>query len=65
MTKQKTKKALTKRLRITGTGKVKHARGGKRHLNCGKGGNKLRHLSRPGYAPKKLAVKYILAMGGL
>lgn len=64
MSKQKTKKALTKRLRITGTGKVKHARGGKRHLNCGKGGDKLRKLSRPGYVPEKLAVKYIIAMNG-
>jgi large subunit ribosomal protein L35 len=65
MSKQKTRKALTKRVRITGTGKVKHARAGKRHLNCGQGGNKLRHLSQPGVITGPRAAKYILAMGGM
>jgi large subunit ribosomal protein L35 len=46
MPKQKTKKILTKRLRITKKGKVLRRQGFKRHLNVKKSAKKKRGLKR-------------------
>lgn len=46
MPKQKTKKILTKRFRITKTGKVLRRKGFKRHLNTSKSAKRKRRLSR-------------------
>jgi large subunit ribosomal protein L35 len=42
--KPKTHKGLSKRVRITKTGKVKRGQPGRRHLMATKSGNKRRHL---------------------
>ncbi|MBN1443621.1 MAG: 50S ribosomal protein L35 [Planctomycetes bacterium] len=46
MPKLKTHKGTKKRFRLTGRGKVKRWRAGKRHLLSGKSGKRLRHLRR-------------------
>lgn len=46
MPKQKTKKILTKRLKITKNGKVLRRQGFKRHLNAKKSAKKKRALGR-------------------
>lgn len=56
-TKMKTKKILTKRLRITKNGKILRMQGFKRHLNAKKSSSRKRALSRsktmnPIYAKK-------------
>lgn len=43
--KQKTKKILTRRFKITKTGKVLRGQSGKRHLNTGKSRKRKRRLS--------------------
>ena len=40
----KTRKAVAKRFKITGTGKVMRSRSGKRHLLAGKSPKRRRHL---------------------
>ncbi len=45
-TKQKTKRFVTNRIRITSTGKVLRRKAFKRHLNAGKSKNRLNRLSR-------------------
>lgn len=47
--KAKTKKAAAKRFRVTGTGKVKFKRAGKRHLLSNKSSKGKRQLRGPGY----------------
>lgn len=42
MPKQKTKKAATRRIKVTGTGKVMAFKSGKRHQNTGKSGSEIR-----------------------
>jgi large subunit ribosomal protein L35 len=44
MPKQKTRKAIAKRVKITGTGKVRHYRAGKRHLQVHKSSKRKRSL---------------------
>ena len=44
MSKMKSHKAVLKRVRITASGKVKHSRAGKSHLNSGLTGDKNRRL---------------------
>ncbi len=46
MSKQKTKKILTKRLKITKKGKVLRRQGFRRHLNVKKSAKKKRNLKR-------------------
>jgi len=46
MPKMKTKRAAAKRLRLTGTGKVRRGRAGKQHLMRGKSANRLRNLRK-------------------
>lgn len=45
MPKVKTHSGAKKRLSKTATGKIKRGKSGKRHLNIGKGGSRLRRLS--------------------
>lgn len=47
MPKMKTKKAVTSRLRVTATGKLKRNRPGKRHLLTGKSSKSKRQKCRP------------------
>lgn len=49
MPKNKNHKGLLKRIRITGTGKVRHRRAGHKHLRSGKGGQALRQARRDPY----------------
>lgn len=48
MPKMKTKKAVTSRFRLTGTGKLKFSRPGKRHILTKKTSKRKRQLNRPG-----------------
>ncbi|MCM8825319.1 MAG: 50S ribosomal protein L35 [Candidatus Omnitrophica bacterium] len=47
MPKLKTRKAVAKRFKITGTGKVKHYRGGKSHILTKKAAKRKRRLKKP------------------
>jgi large subunit ribosomal protein L35 len=47
MPKMKTKRAAAKRLRATGTGKLKRSRGWKRHKLEAKGPKRKRRLGKP------------------
>lgn len=57
MPKQKTKKSLTRRLKITKTGKVLRRSAFKRHLNVKKSSKRKRRLRRGGEITGKRAVK--------
>ena len=46
MPKNKIHKGLTKRIRISKTGKVKHRSANRKHLRSGKGGKRLRRLRK-------------------
>jgi large subunit ribosomal protein L35 len=48
MPKNKTHKGLLKRVRVTKTGKVRHAKAGFKHLRSHKSGKRLRRLRRGG-----------------
>jgi large subunit ribosomal protein L35 len=61
--KQKTNKSVAKRMKATGTGKLKHAACGKRHLNAHMTGKKIRQLRRKGLVPGGVVKKYLLAIG--
>ena len=61
--KNKTVKALKKRFRVTGTGKLKRNKSGKRHLNSHMTGKRKRQLRGPTLVPDAIAVKYLVAMG--
>ena len=55
MPKMKSKKAATKRFRITGTGKVRFQRAGMRHNLENMSGKEQRHLSKEAeLAPEKV-----------
>ncbi|MBA3958638.1 MAG: 50S ribosomal protein L35 [Parachlamydiaceae bacterium] len=47
MPKMKTKKAVASRFRVTGTGKLKRSRPGKRHILTKKTSKRKRQLSQP------------------
>lgn len=63
MPKQKTKKILTKRLRITKKGKVLRRQGFRRHLNVKKSSKKKRALGRVVPMKKQYAKKVKKALG--
>jgi large subunit ribosomal protein L35 len=46
MPKMKTNRAAAKRLRVTGSGKIRRSRSGKRHLMRGKAARRLRNLRK-------------------
>ena len=52
MPKLKTHKGLAKRIRITGTGKVKTSKRGRRHRNSHLSGDAMRSLNKKRVAPK-------------
>jgi large subunit ribosomal protein L35 len=64
MPKMKTHKGSRKRFRVTGTGKLKRNRAGKKHLLSHKTGKRKRQLRHPLVETGKLPNKYIAAMGG-
>ena len=55
MPKLKTHKGLAKRVRITGTGKVKFTKRGRRHRNSHMSGNAIRGLNSPGVLSRSAA----------
>jgi large subunit ribosomal protein L35 len=64
MPKQKTKKGLVKRVRVTKTGKVKISRAGKGHLLSKKSSKRRRHLRKKLIASKHDAKKILEMLGG-
>ncbi len=52
MPKLKTKKGIRKRFRITKSGKIKHGKAGKGHLNSSKQEERKRKLKRPALVDK-------------
>ena len=65
MPKQKTNKSVTKRMKITASGKVKHRRANRRHLLTNRTSKVKRHSRGTVVETGRVAKKYILAMGGL
>jgi large subunit ribosomal protein L35 len=61
--KMKTKKAVVARFRVTGTGKLKRARPGKRHILTKKTSKRKRQLKRPGYISEAQLKMYKRVMG--
>ncbi len=57
MAKMKTKSSAKKRFRVTGGGKIKRGRAGKRHLMRGKSQSRLRHLRKRTLVGKSNAPK--------
>jgi len=60
----KTSKSVKKRFRITGTGKVKRNKCGKRHLLSGRTSKRKRQLRTPAIETGVVAAKYIRALTG-
>lgn len=65
MPKMKTKRALQGRLRVTGTGKLKRERTGRRHLLTGKSAKSKRQKSRPALVSEGQLKMYKRVMGHL
>ncbi len=63
--KNKTNKSVKKRIRVTGTGKLKHNTPGKRHLNAHFTGKRRRQLRRAGVITGPTVKKYLIALGEL
>lgn len=63
MPKMKTNKSVTKRFRVTGTGKLKRNRVNKRHLLSGRTSKRKRQLRKAVVLPKSITDKYLRAMG--
>ena len=62
-TLNKTNKSVKKRLRVTGTGKIKYSKCGKRHLNAHFTAKRRRQLRNSGVIlNQKVTTKYIIAM---
>ena len=57
MPKQKTHKGLSKRVKITATGKVKHRRAGGGHLMSGKNAKRRRRISSSAIMTRVMAKK--------
>ncbi len=65
--KNKTNKSVKKRIKVTGTGKLKYAKVGRRHLNAHMNTKRKRNLRKPGVIGDrpKVQKKYKLALGVL
>jgi large subunit ribosomal protein L35 len=63
--KNKTNKSVKKRIKVTGTGKLKHGKVGRRHLNAHMTGKRKRQLRQPGVIEGRPSVlkKYKIALG--
>ena len=64
-TKNKTNKSAKKRISVTGTGKLKHGKVGRRHLNAHMTPKRKRQLRRAGIIEGRPSVlkKYKIALG--
>jgi large subunit ribosomal protein L35 len=62
MPKDKTRKALAKRFRVTPKGKVQHGKAGRSHLLSGKSSDRKRKLRKKGELSKADAAKVKRAM---
>jgi large subunit ribosomal protein L35 len=60
--KNKTNKSVKKRLRVTGTGKLKYSKCGKRHLNAHFTAKRRRQLRNQGVITGTIVQKYLIAM---
>ena len=63
MPKQKTRKSISKRFKVTGKGKLVRRRAFRRHLKAGKSSRRLRSLGRPKTVKGVYARKLAKAMG--
>jgi large subunit ribosomal protein L35 len=65
--KNKTNKSVKKRIKVTATGKLKHAKVGRRHLNAHMTAKRTRQLRKPAVIGDRARVqkKYKLALGVL
>jgi len=65
MPKLKTRKAAKKRFRLTGGGRIKRSKSGKRHILTKKSGKRKRNLRRGGLVSKtqERAIKKLLPYG--
>jgi len=61
--KNKTNKSITKRIKRTASGKLKHGKCGKRHLNAHFNGKKRRQLRGTDTTTGATVKKYLIAMG--
>ena len=64
-TKNKTNKSVRKRIKVTGTGKLKYSKVGRRHLNAHMTTKRKRHLRQAGVIEGRPSVlkKYKIALG--
>ena len=60
--KNKTNKSITKRIRATATGKLKHGQCGKRHLNAHFNAKRRRQLRGTDVTTGAIVKKYLIAM---
>lgn len=58
----KTNKSVKKRIGVTGTGKLKYKKCGKRHLNAHFTGKRRRQLRGAGIIDSVIVEKYLIAM---
>ncbi len=63
MTKMKTKKALSARFKLTGGGKLKRTRPGRRHILTKKTPKRKRQLARPALVDDTILKTYKRMMG--
>ncbi|MEQ8765008.1 MAG: 50S ribosomal protein L35 [Planctomycetota bacterium] len=64
MPKQKTKKSIQKRVRMTKNGRLKRSKAFKSHLLSHKNGKRRRQLRKPGLVEGKIEKNYKLALHG-
>ncbi len=64
-TKNKTNKSVKKRIKVTGTGKLKYSKVGRRHLNAHMNAKRKRQLRQAGVIGNRPRVqkKYRIALG--
>ena len=55
--RRKTKKAVSKRFKVTGTGKILRRKAGLRHLASSKNSKRKRHLGKAGQVDKTMIAK--------
>ncbi|MGM0440405.1 MAG: 50S ribosomal protein L35 [Chlamydiota bacterium] len=63
MPKMKTRKAVAARFKVTGTGKLKRMKPGKRHILTKKSSKRKRHLGKPTLVEGAYVKKYKTMMG--
>lgn len=63
MPKMKTRKAVKARFKVTGTGKLKRAHPGRRHILTKKSANRKRKLAKPALVDEGQVKMYRILMG--